>query len=247
MNNLNINRQHFYNAIRESYIKYLTQGSRSPEKLKPIHSWIGKTYQNILGEEYDVSYLNGSEITIEGRYYPKRVDIAVFKNETVQFVVSFKFVTSNYKQNVNNFFENLLGECANIKSQEIGFGHIVVMRNKIPYYERGGVIKRWEVPNDHDLGKYVKLYGDKEKYFHAPNFLCIEIVSMNNIIEESFMVGPGSGGYKINRNLNSLLSDLQVVNGIKNTDLVRFKKFINENMNIIKFFQETSKYIKSKR
>ncbi len=40
----------------------------------------------------------------------------------------------SYKQNVNNFFENLLGECANIKSLGIGF-----------YFERRGNIKRWEV------------------------------------------------------------------------------------------------------
>lgn len=158
MNKVNINKTLFYERIKASYIAYLKHGSRSNEKLKPIHSWLGKTYKNLLRSGYDVYYLNGKEIKVEGRYYPKIVDICIQKNRKDVFVVSFKFVTSNYKQNVNNFFENLLGECANIQSKNMGFGHILVLRDKIPYFDNKGKIKRMESPKDKDLLKYIKLF-----------------------------------------------------------------------------------------
>ena len=53
----------------------------------------------------------------------KNLDIAVFENKKIIATVSFKFVTSNYKQNANNYFENLMGETANIRRQNIGFAH----------------------------------------------------------------------------------------------------------------------------
>lgn len=236
---VNIEREHFYEKIKESYMAYLKYGSRSTQKLKPIHKWLGETYQNVLGKEYNVYFIDGKEIQVKGRYYPKIVDIGIQKNKKDVFVVSFKFITSNYKQNVNNFFENLLGECANIQSKNIGFGHIMVLRNKIPYFDKKGEIKKWEVPEDKDLFKYIKLFEDKNIFVHAPYYLSIEIVSISPIIEEKLEKGPMSGGIRDKENIH-LYADVNVSNGVENTSLSEeIRKYLNEEMNIQKFFEKT--------
>lgn len=199
----------------------------------------------LLGNEYKIYYLDGSELKVNGRYYPKHVDIGIQKGKKNLFVLSFKFVTSNYKQNVNNFFENLLGECANIRTQDIGFGHILVLRNKIPYYEKGRNIKRWEYPDDSDLGKYIKLFRDRNSFFHSPNYLAIEIVSIDPIVEEIKNKGPGTSGYK--EDISSYLRNLNITDGIDNTHLTaKLKKFIKTNMSLQKFFKGTIQFIKEK-
>lgn len=243
-----IDNRHFYNALKETYKKYLTYGSRSPEKLKPIHGWMGETYKRILGDHYEVFYLNGSEFVVNGRYYPKTVDIAIsLKDKEPKFVISFKFVTSNYKQNVNNFFENLLGECANIRTEKIGFGHIMILRDKIPYFAKKGEIEKWEYPDDKNLGKYVKLFKDRKEFFHAPNFLCLEILSINPIIEEAYNRGPGSGGYEFNEDLKQKFTELQFANGIDNLKKLTVNKdIIKKGMTINKFFEETLAYIQNR-
>lgn len=80
-------------------------GARGTEKLKPIHLFLAKTLQNIFGKNYETHYLgeNSKELTVEGKYYPKDVDITVIHNQKPVFCLGLKFVTSNYKQNANNY------------------------------------------------------------------------------------------------------------------------------------------------
>jgi len=247
---MEIKLEDFYNKIKEAYIQYLQYGSRSIKKIAPIHQWIGETYQKLLGNEYQVDYSNKEKLKINGRYYPKEVDIKIQKSQKNIFVISFKFITSNYKQNVNNFFENLLGECANIRTKNIGFGHILVLRNKIPYSDKEGNIKKWEIPNDKDLGKYITLFNDRSKYFHSPNYLCIEIVSIAPIIEEVISSSPGTSGYSedfYKKEIKPRLNELKIENGICGSGLSpHYIEFIKENMNLQKFFQDTIKFIQEK-
>ncbi|WP_434337424.1 hypothetical protein V2P72_01835 [Mesomycoplasma hyopneumoniae] len=51
------------------------------------------------------------------RYYDKKVDIGIeYKNEIISGI-GLKFVVQNYLQNSINYFENMLGETGNIRSQ----------------------------------------------------------------------------------------------------------------------------------
>lgn len=78
---------------------------------------------------------DNKELTVEGKYYPKDIDITVTKKGTPVFCLGIKFVTSNYKQNANNYFENMMGETAN--TQAIGnlpYAQRLILRNETPYY-----------------------------------------------------------------------------------------------------------------
>ncbi len=50
--------------------------------------------------------------------------------------MGLKFVTSNYKQNANNYFESMMGETANIQRQNIPYAQVIVLRYETPYYKK---------------------------------------------------------------------------------------------------------------
>ncbi len=182
MNNLQKN---FLQALTKTFNAYNEFGARSNKKLIPIHSWISKTINDLLNGEFDVNSLgNGGERTLDGKYYPKNLDITVSKKEKILSTVSFKFVTSNYKQNGNNYFENLLGETANIRRVNVGFAHLLVLRAHTPYYDKNkgnlrGEQTKIEVLNEHDLAKYIKLFIDQD-FPHKPDVLGIVVIDVDN-------------------------------------------------------------------
>ena len=101
--------QQFLQALQDSFEQYQQFGARSNKKLIPIHSWLAKIIINNLDDTFKIHSLGyGKEIKLLGKYYQKTLDIAITKEEKTICTISFKFVTSNYKQNSNNYFENLL-------------------------------------------------------------------------------------------------------------------------------------------
>jgi len=130
----------FLSAISASFKAYNKKGgARSTKKLKPIHKFLSEAILRKLGKGFSIKSLgigDGKEATLNGKYYLKDLDIAVFKKEKIVATISFKFVTSNYKQNANNYFENLMGETANIRRQGVGFAHFLVLRGHTPYYSK---------------------------------------------------------------------------------------------------------------
>jgi hypothetical protein len=177
----------FLNAITESFKAYNEHGARSNKKLMPIHKWFAEVIENKLGDKYYTKCLgNGGEYKLNGKYYPKNLDISIFNKETNKLIstISFKFVTSNYKQNANNYFENLLGETANIRRVNVGFAHFLVLRRHTPYYTKNkgnlrGELKKIELISERDLMKYIKLYNDLN-FPHKPDVLGIALIDFDN-------------------------------------------------------------------
>jgi hypothetical protein len=132
--------QKFIKAVEQSFKMYKLHGARSTEKLKPIHKFVADTLSEIWGKTYEFHYIGGNntkEMTVEGKYYPKDIDITVSKNGKAVFCLGIKFVTSNYKQNANNYFENMMGETANIQATGIlPYAQFIVLRHETPYYQK---------------------------------------------------------------------------------------------------------------
>jgi len=74
-------------SLYQSYFNYLMdylkgkKGSRSTNKLLPLHGFIAKSIKKSLkknlGTTFDVFYLNGKEVEINGEFFSKRVDIFI--------------------------------------------------------------------------------------------------------------------------------------------------------------------------
>ena len=182
------NEEKFIEAINKSFKEYNLKGARSTAKLKPVHSFIAKYLYEKLDKNYKIysqGFQDEREYTIDGKYYPKKEDIVVLGPDHRPLIaISFKFVTSNYKQNSNNYFENLLGETANIRRKNVGFAHLLVLRGHTPYYnknagnKRGKKIKE-EILTNENLAKYIKLFSDID-YPHKPDVLAILVVDYND-------------------------------------------------------------------
>jgi hypothetical protein len=177
----------FLQVLKESFSCYLTSGSRSNKKLKILHSAIAndilKRLEESGGQNYSVQSLgvgSGSEGKINGRYVDKAVDITISKNKIPVAGIAVKYVMSNYLQNSNNYFENMLGETANIRCADIRYFQVFVIPDKLPYFDDGGIIKRWEIISALNLKKYIVLSNDNtDKYMHAPDKTLMFIVNIS--------------------------------------------------------------------
>ncbi len=169
-----LNNQQFLNVIRESFKTYLSiDTSRSTAKLKVLHGKIATDIKELFGPEYTVlsqGIGNDSEGSIKGRYYPKNVDITVSKNGKPVAGYAVKFVMRNYSQNSNNYFENMLGETANIRANSIPYFQIFIIFEKVPYYKNGGAFQKYDVLSEHNLEKYYALSkDDPASFLHTPD------------------------------------------------------------------------------
>lgn len=172
----------FLDKILTSFKEFISKGtSRSTAKLKPLHGAIAADIAERLGDHYHIysqGYGDGKEKKIDGRYIDKMVDITIEDAETQMPVagIGIKFVMQNYSQNSNNYFENMLGETANIRTANCPYFQIFIILDKLPYYENSGTLKKWEEFTAHNMSKYCKLSADNvDTYFHTPNktLICV--------------------------------------------------------------------------
>ena len=167
----------FLKAINDSFVAYNKKGgARSNKKLIPIHKFISESILSKLNKNYSVKSLgigDGKEATIEGKYYPKDLDIAIFKNDKIVATISFKFVTSN------------------IRRQNIGFAHFLVLRGHTPYYLKNknnlrGKQKGTEIISEKNLQKYIKLFKDMD-FPHKPDLIGICILDFDKNKKAKFV------------------------------------------------------------
>ncbi|NLZ51191.1 MAG: hypothetical protein GX899_05760 [Rikenellaceae bacterium] len=175
--------QTFLKVISNSFCSFLEKGtSRSTDKLKPLHGAIARDLKRILGPEYTVisqGYGEDREEQIPGRYINKWVDITVKKGLKAVGGIAVKFVMQNYSQNSNNYFENMLGETANIRAAKCPYFQIFIILDKLPYYKKDTTksIQKWETFTEHNASKYVTLSKDNiDVFFHTPNKTLIYVV-----------------------------------------------------------------------
>lgn len=134
----------------------------------------------MLGPNYNIisqGYKNDCEGTINGRYIDKKVDITITKDGVSIAGIAIKFVMQNYSQNSNNYFENMLGETANIRCNRHPYFQVFIILDKLPYYKKDKTIFKWETFTDHNLQKYITLSNDDtDSYFHTPNKTLLYII-----------------------------------------------------------------------
>lgn len=173
----------FLKVIKDSFFTYLSVGtSRSTAKLKTLHGHIARDLQSMLGKDFTIQsqgYKTDKEGTICGRYYPKNVDITILKNGKPIAGYAIKFVMRNYSQNSNNYFENMLGETANIRANAIPYFQIFIIFDKLPYYNNGGELKRYDTITEHHLAKYLILSKDNPgTFFHTPDKTLVVLLKL---------------------------------------------------------------------
>ena len=187
----NLNKR-FLKCLERSFLKYLEKGAkgvRGTGKLKILHPHIAEDLRSVLGDKYQIFSLDekrGKEKIFPGRYMEKRVDIAIMKGEKPVAGVGIKFIMSNYRQNTNNYFENMLGETANIRTNSILYFQIVICFARSPYFykeeNKERIIKNFEKISLGHLEKYQILSQDDTLiYLHSPIKTLLVLVDFANI------------------------------------------------------------------
>lgn len=177
--------QEFLTVVGNSFKKFLQTGSRSNEKLKILHGAIAKDLKERLGIGYMVCSLgigNGKEEKLDGRYIDKVVDITIKKGQKSIAGIGVKFVMQNYSQNSNNYFENMLGETANIRCANIPYFQIFIIPDMLPYYNKQGLLQKWEEFTVHNAIKYLTLSEDNiQTSIHTPTKTLLFVVHLPEI------------------------------------------------------------------
>lgn len=226
---------HFLNALKKSFIRYLETNPRSNEKLKILHGTIANDILESIeqngGQGYSVMSLgvgNGKEAKISGRYVDKAVDITIKKDGLAVAGVAVKYVMSNYMQNSNNYFENMLGETANIRCADILYFQIFVIPDRIPYFDRNGKIINWESINKKNLKKYIKLSNDNaDKYMHTPDKTLVFIINISGDENPSYSDKDGYTKYYLTNDFSVKLTK-QVFEFGKTVVYNDYEQFINK-------------------
>ncbi len=180
-----MNNAAFLEVISNSFNAFIQSGtSRSTQKLKPLHGAIAHDLSAKLGREYEIisqGFGSNREGTISGRYIDKKADITIKKGDRIVGGIAVKFVMQNYFQNSNNYFENMLGETANIRCNGYPYFQIFIILDKLPYYKKDKTLSKWEEFSDHNVCKYVTLSNDDTtKYYHTPNKTLIYVIHIPN-------------------------------------------------------------------
>lgn len=173
----------FICAIERSFMEFIYSGtSRSSRKLGPLHGAIAQDMQTRLGTGYSIhaqGFGDNKERLINGRYIDKKVDITICSDEHPVCGIAVKFVMQNYAQNANNYFENMLGETANIRAMRCPYFQVLVILDKLPYYDRNKTIKHWETFGENHCHKYVVLSSDNpDCFYHTPSKTLLYLVQL---------------------------------------------------------------------
>lgn len=201
-------------ALLLSHKTLLKTHPRSSKKLIPPHQWIKETVKKHLGGEYEYYAMGDNEskydkeYKVPGSLYDKMVDVTIVKNNEVKGAISFKSVASNYNQNSNNYFENLVGECFNIQENNIPFCHVFVIRDKIPYYDTKRNVKKYEHFTQDNLTKYLKL--DKIKSTGSPSKLSLSVIHIAGDMYNNNIIHPQKFKNLACEDQNKILNNISV-------------------------------------
>ena len=176
----------FLRALELAFSRFIDSGtSRSTAKLVPLHGAIARDMHERFGDAYAIQsqgYAQGKEGTIAGRYMDKKVDITILRDGIPVCGIAVKFVMQNYSQNSNNYFENMLGETANIRASKCPYFQLFAIPDRLPYYDRQGTISKWETITEHNLHKYCILDADNpDVFYHSPNKTLIYVIHLPDV------------------------------------------------------------------
>ncbi|AOX44210.1 hypothetical protein S100390_v1c08740 [Spiroplasma sp. NBRC 100390] len=176
MYNLSLETGELLKELEISFLKVFMKnlkdksGERSADKVNNIHGVIAKHLQKLMGNDYvlKTKLTTGKEEQIKGRYINKRVDIVIERKNGKQVAgIGLKSILSSYIKNRNNYFENMLGETANIRCNNIPYFQIVILPYKSPNFKKDGEITSYSRISD--LNNYIQLSKDNTvSFFHTP-------------------------------------------------------------------------------
>ena len=159
------------------FANYCVLGERSNKKLIPIHAAIAQYIraaleQSLLPEIFLHVTVVGypkKEQQVTGSYMDHNVDIAINYRRQPIYILSYKAIGCNFKQNAHSYFSLLRGECAEFREQRIGVVSFFTLPEAVPYFKRSGALQKVEMMTYEDIRPWVALNEDAAEQNHNPS------------------------------------------------------------------------------
>lgn len=168
-------------VIKEGYDNIAIVGATSTERVKPFHTFVAKLLQFKLGPDYEIwadGYKENREFELSGVFGKKNTDICVVKDGKPLGAIEFKLLSNNFKQNLVNFRESLLGEASAMHGQGIVYGFCYLIPEKALYLDKNQRYVKTDVLTQHDLVPYLKMM--KGNSSQAPDSLLVGVYHLFN-------------------------------------------------------------------
>ena len=142
-------------CLNETYSAYRKHGARSNKKTNILHKGLIK----ILKKCFPKNYIFYDEIKIKcyNASGTKKCDIVAYnKDNKLTHIFPVKFPLGNYKQNKNNYLENMIGEIILLEmcNEGVEIIPINIFPYKVPYKKQDKTIQKMEIITDKDVAPY---------------------------------------------------------------------------------------------
>ena len=239
----NLFNDEFLKCIKESYKNMAIYGPTSTKRVTPFHSFIAKILQYKLGQNYEViasGHAYDKEINLEGNFNKKNVDICILKNNKCVGAIAFKLWSNNFKQNVGNYTEGLLGETIQMKGMGIPYAFCYLIPECALYLDKHGYFQKIDKLTQGDLEVYYNIANDEGYKNRTPDSM---FIGVHKLFKDDYLLG-------LKKTEHVDISSEQYLNAISpswsNYEFVSdedIKDYFLKYNNIGKFLDEFIKYI----
>lgn len=241
----NLFNKEFLNCINESYYNMAKNGQSSSTRVEPFHSFLAKILQYKLGQNYEVrakGYSYAKETKLDGNFHAKNLDISISKNGKYVGAIAFKLMTNNFKQNLGNFTEGLLGETAQMKGVGMAYAFCYLIPEVHLYLTNKNELKEIIKLTQNDLETYYNIANDESYKNRTPDSM---FIGVHKVFKDEYLNALKSGDY-IDKSdeyfLNSINPQWSNYEFVSDEDIQDY--FIEHN-NIGDFLDEFIEHIKS--
>lgn len=198
------------NVIIETTKLYMKHGARSSAKVNHFHGFIQNKILELIHDKPEYRVELEHQVAATNSSGSKRCDIVVLKNNIPYIVFPVKIISSSYKKNKNNSWENLTGELQHLRWADENL-HIIpinIFMNKTPMLDTHKKIKTFETITFDDIKIYNTLMT-KHITYDLINY--IMVVEHENNINDQYDKEPTIVGFDANtpfRKLSVILEHL---------------------------------------
>lgn len=187
----------FIDIVNETYRLYITHGARSNANVNYFHNYIKDELIKIINNNPKYSVKLECAVKSTNSANKKMCDIVVLKDNIPYIIFPVKIIKSNYKQNKNNFWENLTGELQHLiwANEDIHIIPINIFMNKTPYLKSNKKIAKFENITIDEISIYNTL-NTKGITYDIMNY--IMMVEHDNGLNDNFDKPPNVVGFDSN-------------------------------------------------
>lgn len=199
----------FLKIITDSLELYHKYGARSSKKTDKVHYFFKNVMEQYLPKNHKIELEKRIKCSNHSGF--KRCDIVLYKNNIPCIIFPVKVIMSNFYQNKNNYYENLLGDITSIIhcNPDIKFIPINISFCKIPYLMKNKKIKKFELISSSIFKPYNELIKRCDNVVETINYLIeLDYENIENELYDKYPIVKSLSNETPWKNIEDILNPL---------------------------------------